>query len=269
MSSPWWNLIKTIFSGLFGSGQSGRRASGTTGNKKPARKLSAAQRRLDENMSWLSERWALARAHEGGQHPPQLPSWYFDDSTDRQRQKLDELGLGFPPSASKGQFSDVIGLFADPEPDDVEQLKFFGVKLAAAALSESRVRHELALLNNMPGTAQRWADRPVTKMQKEFYRFAGQKVPTGLTATQAANLIDQALTQLNPEQRDAWMNFVEIVDEFNAPDFCELEGIRKPSLPEIRMAVEALRSGRVNNGELDASEVAEYLLENKPALARA
>lgn len=227
MSSPLWKLVKTIFSGLLGSGHSPRRASGTTAEKKPARKLSAAQRRLDENMSWLSERWTLARAHEAGQRPLQFPSWYFDDSTDRQRQKLDELGLGFPSSASKGQFSDVIGLFSDPESDDVEKLKFFGVKLAASALNESRVSHELALLNNAPETAQRWVDRPVTKIQKEFYRFAGQKVPTGLTAVQATDLIDQALTQFNPEQRNAWLNFVEVVDEFNAPDFLRKRGNSK------------------------------------------
>lgn len=231
-------------------------------------KRPAGERRLDENMPWLSERWAAARREGAGRTQSHFPSWYFEDSTQRQHARASALDVSLPPSASKGQFSDVIGLFDDADEDDLEKLAFFGVKLTGSNRNASRARHEVSLLDADPESAQRWAARPPSKLQKEFFRFAGVKAPPALTAVSADVVIKNELKRLPAEQSDSWDAFTHVVDEFNDPDFREGEGIRKPSLSDLRAAFQALAARQGGHDYPDAGTVADYLLMQKPELAK-
>jgi hypothetical protein len=258
-------LVKTLFKVATRPDKS-RAAS--QARKTTAPRRSAAERCLDEHMSWLSPRWAAARVEEAAGTTINFPAWYFEDSTERQHVKAQSLGLTLSPSASKGQFSDVLGLFEEPTEEALEKLAFFGVKLHGANRNESRVRHELALLDASQDSVQRWAERPASKVQQEFFRFVGAKVPAGLTATGADALIQSQLAQLPLADADAWAAFRDVVDEFDDTDFRECAGIRKPTLADLRSAFQTLRTGASAQSFPDADMVAEYLLSNKPTLAR-
>lgn len=231
-------------------------------------KRSAAERRLDENMPWLSERWSAARAEDAAHTRSRFPSWYFEDSTQRQHARADALGVILSSAASKGQFSDVIGLFDDADEDDLDKLVFFGIKLTGANRNASRARHEISLLDADPDSAQRWAARPPSKLQKEFFRFVSVKAPPGLTAISADALIGKELKQLPARDSDSWNAFTHVVDEFKDPEFREGEGIRKPALSDLRTAFQALAARQGDNDYPDAGTVAEYLLLQKPELAK-
>lgn len=231
-------------------------------------KRSAGERRLDENMPWLSARWTAARTEGAGSTPLRFPSWYFEDSTQRQHARASALEVSLPPSASKGQFSDVIALFDEADEDDLEKLAFFGVKLTGSNRNASRARHEVSLLDADPDSAQRWATRPPSKLQNEFFRFTGVKAPPGLTAVSAEALIKKELKRLSREQSGSWDAFTSVVDDFNDSVFREGEGIRKPALSDLRMAFQALAARQDGNYYPDAGTVAQYMLMQKPELAR-
>lgn len=231
-------------------------------------KRSSAERRLDENMPWLSERWSAARTEAAGGTSLRFPSWYFEDSTQRQHARADALGVSLSLAASRGQFSDVIGLFDEADDDDLEKLAFFGVKLTGSNRNASRARHEVSLLDADPDSAQRWAARPPSKLQKEFFRFTGVKSPAGLTAVSADAFIKKELKRLSSEQSDSWNAFTHVVDDFEDPGFRQGEGIRKPTLSDLRTAFQALAARQDENDYPDAGTVADYLLMQKPELAK-
>ncbi|WP_184237022.1 hypothetical protein [Massilia timonae] len=223
---------------------------------------------MDENMPWLSERWAAARTDDAARSQLRFPPWYFEDSTQRQHSRASALDVSLSPAASKGQFSDVIGLFDEVDEEDLEKLAFFGIKLTGSNRNASRARHEISLLDADPDSAQRWAARPPSKLQKEFFRFAGVKAPPGLTAVSAEALIKKELKSLSREQSDSWDAFTSVVDDFNDPVFREGEGIRKPAMSDLRMAFQALVARQDGNNYPDAGTVADYMLMQKPELAR-
>lgn len=263
-----WSLLKTIVKQVAvptpPSGSS-RRQSQAAINAPVARKLTEEQQILDKSMSWLGKRWAKAKAEEGAR-TGFFPSWYFEHVTERQLRKIEGLGLQFPAHASRGQFSDVIGLFDEPDDDDLAKLKFFGVKLVGKDRNESRVRHEMAIIDADPDSARRWSERPASALQLEFFKFHGLAVPRGLIAHDAERLINQELNRIPEARRDLWGDFCDVVSEFNDAEFRDGEGIRKPSLSKLRDAFDAVA---VNSASyVDASDVATYLLERHPELAR-
>lgn len=64
---------------------------------------------LEENMVWLREKWELANKEREAGEIKTVPNWFFDDVTERQLRKLEEIGgtiKGGRPT--KGQASDMI-----------------------------------------------------------------------------------------------------------------------------------------------------------------
>lgn len=235
----------------------------------PVVRRSAEERLFEESMVWLRERWDLARSEEVLGIATRFPKWYFEDSTSRQHERVRSLGLHLPPHASKGQFSDVIGLFEESnEEEDLAKLKFFGIKLTGGNCNATRVRHELEAIHATPELVVRWEQRPASKLQKEFFRFVGNKVPAALTAVRAEALIEQAMRILPAERRDSWAAFIDVFDEFNDPVFRADEDIRKPSVSELRASFDTLLLKCDHGSFPDASDVATYLLERRPALGR-
>jgi hypothetical protein len=222
---------------------------------------------LQANEEWLRERWRMADAEKAGGKLQHFRKWYFEGATDRQRNRLAKDGVSIASSATKGQHSDVIGLFEEPDTADIEKLKFFGVTLKGPLLNQTRARHEAAKLDTDPEKQRAWLRRPATALQREFYRFIGEKPPAGLTFEQVEAKMHVAFESMPEAQRDEWSALESLIDEFEDREFRSDVEIRKPSIADIRAAMAALKS---DGGQIDDPyEIAEKLLEMKPALARA
>ena len=225
------------------------------------------QRILEANDEWLRERWRMADAEKAAGNLQHFPKWYFDEATDRQRSRLAEEGVSIARSATKGQHSDVIGLFEEPDDDDIEKLRFFGVTLKGPLLNQTRARHEVAKLHADPEKQRAWLMRPASALQKEFYRFIGEKLPAGLTFEQAEAKMHDALESMTEALQDDWSALESLIDEFDDREFRSDVEIRKPSIEDIRAAIAALKAEGKDMD--DPYEVAYKLLEMKPALSRA
>lgn len=170
-----------------------------SGKKKPYRAGSARLRKtsetreeriLNENMSWLEERWMFARKERDAGEFKVIPHWFFDESTDRQRQKIEELGLNLNRGRpTKGELSDIIGLFEPIEEGDEKVLKFFKVPLQG--MNQSKSRYQVAKLFAEQKNIEAWKSRPASPMQKEFYRFFNLKTPQGLTHEETSRFINE------------------------------------------------------------------------------
>lgn len=238
----------------------------STFDNEGAERLSAKQRVLETNREWLDERWRMAEAEKAAGKLTHFPRWFFDEPTDRQRERLKSDGVNVSGKATKGQLSDIIGLFIEPDAEDLTKLKFYGVGLKGATRNQTRARHELAKLASDPEKERAWRMRPANRMHKEFYRFIGKKPPAGLTAEQAEATISAELEKLSAHQRDEWEAFESMVEEFEDREFLVDMGIRKPTLADIRGAMVAAKSAGEDLD--DPYEIAERLLEVKPGLAR-
>lgn len=239
------------------------RANSASGNTEIGRK----RRILDANMTWLQERWNMADATHAAGTPVHLPEWYFDAATDRQRDRLLRDGLSVSGIPNKGQASDIIGLFEPPDDEEaVDKLKFFGVLPKGEQLNQTRVRHELAMLESDPSKEEAWRNRPATPWQRECYRFLGEKPSTGVTFAQAEAKFDEAFRALPQEKQDEWSQFEDVVEEFEDSEARKDMDIKKPTLADIRIAMAEMRAA--GKDPTDAFEVAEYLIESKPSLAR-
>lgn len=224
------------------------------------------QRVIEENEPWLRDRWRLAKAEQESGALKVFPKWYFDDPTDRQLARLEAEGINISSGASKGQVSDYIGLFVDPEPDELEMLKFFDVQLKGPMRNQTRARHEIALIEADPEKQRAWRTRPADPLQKEFYRFIGSKPPAGVTFEQAAGKMSETLHTLTEAQQDEWADIENMVEEFDDREFRADVEIRRPSAADVRSAMTALKSE--GKDPTDPYAVADKLRDLKPSLAR-
>lgn len=160
--------------------------------------ISEKEKILNENSGWMDERWALARKERDVGELRSVPRWFFDDVTEQQLQKIGEIGLkigGGRPT--KGEASDIIGLFEPVEVENIEILKFF--KIPLKGMNQSRARHEVSKLFHNPGKLESWRNRPASPMQKEFYKFFALKTPQDLTHEVAARCINEYRKKLGQE----------------------------------------------------------------------
>ena len=239
------------------SARSGSSSKGSTGK----------QRIIEANQEWLRERWRLADAEKAAGNLRHFPKWFFDEATDRQRNRLAEDGVTITRSASKGPHSDVIGLFEEPDSEDIDKLKFFGVMLKGPLLNQTRARHEVAKLDSDPEKQRAWLTRPASAIQKEFYRFIGEKAPAELTCEQAEARMNEAQETMTEAQQDEWSALENLIQEFEDRELRNDLEIRKPSPSDIRSAITALKAeGKAFD---DPYEIADKLQAIKPALVRA
>lgn len=244
--------------------------------KKPSATKSASiseeERILNNNLPWLEERWALAQKEQDAGEVKSMPQWFFDEATERQMKKIQEMGLkisgGHP---TKGQVSDIIGLFEPPEDNNIEILKFF--KTSLKGMNQSKARHEVSKLLQDPEKMDRWRNRPASSMQKEFYRFFGIKVPQGLTHEMASKFINEYREKLGEEGEtriNEWAAFEDIYEEINDPDFRDDHGLKSISISLYRSAIDELKSEGKTLTELadDPEIVIEKIIEIKPEIQK-
>lgn len=226
---------------------------------------------LTSEMTWLESRWAERRANKDAAHDG-APHWWWDEVTDRQLEKLRELGAPVPAGVNKGQASDLIGLYVTPGDDEVEVHKYF--KVPTKGLNQTRARYLREEILGDPEKKTRWETRPPTPERRHFFEFFGIPLPRGITEVEAKELEDEKYSELNEandpriEDYDAYL---AILDSFSDRDTCETYDVRKPPVALLRRAVAELVSGGRTYRQLEAAPelVASKLRELAPDLTRA
>ena len=195
-----------------------------------------------ENAEWLRERSDRAyQEREEGELNTVKP-WYFDEATEGQLSRVDSLGLSISGGTpSKGELSDIIGLFEPVEPENLEILRFH--KISTKGFNQSRARYEVAKLRADPDAVEQWQNRPATQWQKEFYQTFDFSLTKSLTYREAASFINEQSAVLQEEQADRfneWEDYESIYDDLQDPDTRESYEIKKFSVSAYRTAVLSL-----------------------------
>lgn len=217
--------------------------------------------------SWLLSKWEDVDAGRLEQ-----PDWYYDPATDRQFEKLDSFGVKPTKlSLSKGQMSDVIGLFIKAGSDTfgMEVLKFFKVK--TSNLSETYVRFKAQQLLNDPAKKAEWEARPPKPQDLEFFRFFRLDVPKGKSKKEVISIVSGHLTDWlssDDERAGVWRSYDSILDTFADKDERDMYCIKKPSVKLIRDSVHELMAEGCKIEDLDGDPelVVGRLLQKKPDL---
>lgn len=229
----------------------------------------ASARHVEKELDWLRERWKLADSHRQSGKDSIFPHWYFDESTDRQKSKLTELGIKTGTDVTKGHASDLIGIHEAAGEHDLAVLKFF--KRPAKEMNQTRARHDIAKIFEDPENVRAWEERPPSQEQQEFFNFFGIKPEKGITAPQAEKLIrkhEAELLENEDPQLDEWEAYVEILDKLSDPDLRSDYDLKKPSQSLIQAALKKLKdAGRTYREVDDAIDLLiDKLIEMKPDL---
>lgn len=208
---------------------------------------------------WLLARWELAqqlRESDSDFFPP----WYYDAMTEHQARRLDEDGISYSRSTTKGQASDLIGLREPADPSHLEIMRFF--KRPTRGVKETQARHEVAIIFADEANREAWEARPMDARQREFFRLFGMKVRASLGHKEAEALSDEAYRQASassdPRVRH-WDIYEQILEELDDPDFRETYDLRKPRPSAVRKAIEGLVASGTPWEDLDADAVADHL----------
>src|SRR5687767_12600157 len=127
----------------FGRNKKSKRR-GQTGQAKLS-KAESSPAVFNEHKEWLSSRWSEAKRQLEAGDLKSFPSWYFDEVTERQAELLASKGINLPDGpVSKGQASDLIGLFFPVDEEDKAVLKFF--KVPTKGLNQTTARAEAVKL---------------------------------------------------------------------------------------------------------------------------
>jgi hypothetical protein len=224
---------------------------------------------LKSHMGWLEERWKRAvTVQESGVESGEFAPWYFEEVTDKQRRRLDKMGVAHRKlTLTKGQASDLIGLGEPAEEHDLAVMKFF--KVSTKGANQTTARAEVARLFASQVNRERWKHRPATRESKECLRFLGEKVASGLLEKDAETLIADLFEQ-HPDKEEEWDSLVCIFDEFDDADFREDTEIKKPSRKVIQEAIDALQAQGQTLEDLagDPEVVAEEITKAHPGLHR-
>ncbi|MGE0825444.1 MAG: hypothetical protein AB7P18_25400 [Candidatus Binatia bacterium] len=222
-----------------------------------------------DSLAWLNERWrSISHQREIGQ-PTEVPSWFFDNVTERQRKRLEEISpcLNSTP-LTRGQAADIIGLFKPTERESDEILRFFKVPLIG--MNQSRARYEATALLADPHKRQLWENRIATPMQKECYRHFNLKVPPKLTYSAAAQFLSEHKRTGSDNDWREWEAYQSIYLKLSDPQYRRDYGIKKVTISLYREAIMELKKAGHQLSDLatDPDIVIDKLLEIRPQLQR-
>jgi hypothetical protein len=227
---------------------------------------------LQYNTGWMEERWDTARKERDAGELKSVPSWFFDDVTDRQLQKIAEIGFKIKRGRlTKGKASDIIGLFEPAEAEDIDILRFF--KIPLKDMNKSRAKYEVVKLFNDPVKKETWKKRPAHPMQKEFYKFFGLKVPKALNYEEASKFIMKYKMEIIEQDEsilDEWVAYEEVYDIINHIDIREDYELKKISPSLYRLAIDQLKNeGYILQNLSDEPEIViDKIIEIKPDLQK-
>jgi hypothetical protein len=119
--------------------------------KSGIKKLTKAegQKIIDDNIVWLKKRWDRVQKEKESGVLMTLNWWYFDEATDRQLTRIKRIGVDISRAKiTKGQASDLIGLFEPADAKDMEILKMHSIPLAG--MNQTKAREHVAKIRNEP-----------------------------------------------------------------------------------------------------------------------
>ena len=94
---------------------------------------------IDDNIEWLRQRWDRIQAENNSGVLKSVSNWYFDDATAQQLLQIEQLGFNLSnEKISKGQASDIIGLFEPAETKNLTILKNHSVPLNGINQTKAR-----------------------------------------------------------------------------------------------------------------------------------
>lgn len=189
---------------------------------------------VSAHLEWLRTEWEK----EVSTSPPPR-HWFSDPVTEPQLRLIKKIGI--PTRGirlTKGMASDLIGLYEPIEDEAREILKFF--KIPVKNLNQTTARHRVTELLSDAARRTQWAARPATPYQKEFIRFAGEKVPAGLTLMDGNAIVSRLEQALAPNRAAIWSLVEDFWSQVEDEDFREDYGRRRPRIRAVRAAVEAL-----------------------------
>jgi len=234
--------------------------------------MSRAEKILAENTEWLRERWEAAWDEKESGKLKTVSEWFFDDVTERQMDRIAREGLEIANGdPTKGQASDIIGLFEPAEEWDIEILKFF--KIPTRGMNQTRASHAAALLFLDPENIDAWEDRPASSMQKEFYKYFDLKIPKNLKDKQASIFIGEYRDKLQREDKELlsdWDAYEDMYEEINDPYSREDYSIKKISLSIYRKAMNELKKEGMRPSEMQDNPdvVVNKVIQIKPEIQK-
>lgn len=227
-----------------------------------------------ENSEWLHARWNRFEEEKNNEDYKTTDRWFFAEPEEDDLERFDELGFtseGWTPL--RGHMRDLSGLFDKPRPYQLECLKFF--KIPRKGLSFTKADEEITLLLSDEENKETWETRPMTKLQKEFFKFYSIEMPKGLNHRTALEFIikySDELEEINEDDddyEDEWDYFTSIVEEFDDPEWRKDEDIKKVPFSVLRDAIAQLRNDGHLVRELEGSSILiDKILEIRPDLYR-
>ncbi|MHB8424547.1 MAG: hypothetical protein ACYDB9_05240 [Gammaproteobacteria bacterium] len=222
---------------------------------------------FDANIGWLQERWDIAKqAQEMGSNS-YFPKWYFDDMTDRQKTKLNAMGYKIKGTPSKGQASDLIGLFEPIEPDNEEILRYFHVHIPSVQMNETRGRYEVQKLFSDPENKRKFADRPASTIQKEFFHYFEIEMPHPKTHECLAKAIAEYSESLERSGHDAlagWEAFEDAYEELADRESCHDYGLKSVRLELLVETFKLLVNEGSKPDAITPDDIANAILRSHP-----
>jgi hypothetical protein len=107
---------------------------------------------VNDNFNMLRERWDRLQEEKESGVLKSTGWWYFDEATDRQLDRIKRIGLSLSTQKiTKGQASDIIGLFEPAEQKNIEILERHN--LPTEGLSETQARELIAKLRTSEATS--------------------------------------------------------------------------------------------------------------------
>lgn len=204
---------------------------------------------------------------------PDTPAWHSDPATAFQLKKIGELmqehGITFSISSgemTKGQASDVIGLFEDPDAEELEILKFFRVT-DLKNMNQTNARDKIReLFQDEPNVAA-WKNRPAYKEERDALTFMGFKPPKGMTHIDSEAKLRELAKQDN-ERFEEWEMMRALSDDANEPETREIYECRKISWTQFRAAYDALRANVAEPDDIFEDEIIDKAIELYPKLQK-
>ena len=135
-------------------------------------------------------------------------TWRAEPASAMQLRALADLGFRPIHLLTKGEAADEISARTEPAPEEVEFLRFFGVRLANGTTALD-ARRAIGLIIADEVNRRRWEQRPADSEQRELIRAVEGKVPKGLTWWEAQQRIntyskDGALEARMEAAMEAW-----------------------------------------------------------------
>lgn len=195
-----------------------------------------------------------------------------EPATEKQIAYLSEIvsegDISPPSSLTKGQASDAIGLFHEPEEEELAKLRFFKVP-NAKKLNQTEARRAVYELFSNPEHAEKWENRPASTEQKDQIRFFGEKIAKGLKHIEASKIIDN-LAQSNEALLERWDELRSAYEDAVDAENRELYDITRFSWAQFRGIVEQMESEgqQLSDIVLDEEKIYEILLKKHSALEK-